>query len=96
MLKRFFKWISFFLRRIKMKKNFMQSQQMLLKEKEKSILRIEQMLISVKVDYQNTLNIIAQELGISQKELQFWEVSKDSKSLEINKRRMSSGKKKKT
>lgn len=62
--------------------NFFKSHEMLLQEKLKTIIQINQMLARAKNDYDNSLNIIAVELGIKETELGNWKVSKDQKSIE--------------
>ena len=62
--------------------NFFKSHEMLLQEKLKTIIQINQMLDRAKTDYDNSLNIIAGELGIQNSDLGNWKVSKDQQSIE--------------
>jgi len=62
--------------------NFFKSHEMLLQEKLKTIIQINQMLDRAKNDYDNSLNIIAGELGIQKSDLGNWKVSKDQQSIE--------------
>ena len=63
---------------------FFKSHELLLQEKLKTINQVNMMLERAKVDYQNSLNIIAVELGIDEKELIKWKVTQDQKGLEKN------------
>ena len=69
-------------RYIMCKIKFFKSHEMLLQEKLKTIIQINQMLGRAKADYDNSLNIIAVELGIKKTDLNKWKVSLDQKGLE--------------
>lgn len=62
--------------------NFFKSHEMLLQEKLKTIIQINQMLDRAKADYDNSLNIIATELGIDKADLKNWKVALDQKGLQ--------------
>lgn len=62
--------------------NFFKSHEMLLQEKLKTIIQINQMLDRAKADYDNSLNIIATELGIDKADLKNWKVAQDQKGLQ--------------
>lgn len=62
--------------------NFFKSHELLLAEKLKTINQVHMILERAEIDYQNSLNIIAVELGIDGKELKKWKVTQDQKGLE--------------
>ena len=62
--------------------DFFKSHVILLEEKSKVVLQIAQMLENAKNEYQSALNIIAEEIGISEVELHKWRVSQDRLALE--------------
>lgn len=69
-------------RYIMCKIKFFKSHELLLQEKLKTIIQINQMANRAKTDYDNSLNIIAEELGIPEKELSQWKVSLDQRGIE--------------
>ena len=62
--------------------NFFKSHVLLLEEKSRIVLQVAQILENAKTEYQNSLDIIAEEIGISVSELPKWRVSKDRLALE--------------
>ena len=61
---------------------FFKSHELLLQEKLKTINQINSLLDRARNDYINSLNIIASELGIPEKELSNWKVTSDQKAIE--------------
>jgi len=61
---------------------FFKSHELLLAEKIKTINQVTMMLERAETDYQNSLNIIAVELGIEEKDQKEWKVALDQKGLE--------------
>jgi len=61
---------------------FFKSHELLLQEKLKAVTQASLMLVHTREDFQNSLNIIAVELGIPETELDEWRITKDQKSIE--------------
>ena len=61
---------------------FFKSHELLLAEKLKTINQVSQMLERARGDYQNSLDIIAVELGIEESDSNNWKVSQDQKGIE--------------
>lgn len=62
--------------------NFFKSHVLLLEEKSKVVLQVAQILDKAKIEYQDTLNIIAEEIGIPVSDIHKWRVSEDRLALE--------------